>query len=206
MLINNYLFFFYRWHNIHTKHTHAQIENFAMTSVRGNTKSANVRSRNWFFTLNNYTESDIKFFQTLPDCNYVFQQEMGETKTPHLQGVLMFKNARSLGGVKKIHGRAHWEVPRCLSASVSYCCKSDTRFGDIFTNIDLSKYRESDDKQPEVVGAKISYLEMLEAERLRVLALPDNEPVNILTYNDFDLMLAIGKREQEDLSIIYDDE
>jgi len=60
----------------------------------------------------------------------------------------------------------------------------------------------------EIKGAKLSYLEMLENERLRVLSLPDTEPFNIRTYNDFDLMLAIGKREQEanKAEIIYDDE
>lgn len=96
----------------------------------------NARSRNWCFTLNNYTPEDIKIITNL-DCKYVFQEEKGESGTPHLQGLLCFRNAKTLGGVKKILPRAHFEITKNLQASILYCSKEDTRCGDIWSTIPL---------------------------------------------------------------------
>ena len=46
--------------------------------------------KNWVFTLNNYTEDDLaqikRFFETM--CVYgIFETEIGEQGTPHVQGV-----------------------------------------------------------------------------------------------------------------------
>lgn len=98
--------------------------------------NTHTRSRNWCFTLNNYDDEDLKLFQEIPKSKFTFQQETGENGTPHLQGLLMFDNARTLKSMKKIHPRAHWEVCRNIKASQLYCSKKETRTGETFSNMD----------------------------------------------------------------------
>ncbi len=103
----------------------------------GNTVLPPKKARNWCFTLNNYTKSDIaqlhKEKWNINTKQFCFQEEMGTEKVPHLQGVIAYKNARSLLTMKKVNSRAHWEVCRSLKASLAYCSKADTRNGDTFT-------------------------------------------------------------------------
>jgi len=91
-----------------------------------------ARSRNWVFTLNNYTDGDrARIGESLAtQAVYVcYQPEIGESGTPHLQGLVVFANPRALGGVKRlISDRAHLEVMRGTFAEAhAYCCKEDTR-------------------------------------------------------------------------------
>lgn len=63
------------------------------------------RSRNWCFTINNYTEEDVSALADLP-CKYmVYGKEVGESGTPHLQGYVVFATQRTLSATrKKIRG------------------------------------------------------------------------------------------------------
>jgi hypothetical protein len=99
----------------------------------GNTKKPS-RSRAWCFTLNNYTEEDIKFFasDTVDTVKYIFQEETGENGTPHLQGMLYFDNARTFDQMKQIHSKVHWEKTKCIKGSINYCCKQETRTGQVY--------------------------------------------------------------------------
>lgn len=110
-------------------------------SRQGNTKlSANAKSRNWCFTLNNYTEEEIKNLEKL-ECKYIFQEEKGENGTPHLQGLLMFSNAVYFNSVKKMLPRAHIERCKNKVSSIKYCTKPETRVGVIRNNCsELGKY------------------------------------------------------------------
>lgn len=98
-------------------------------------ESKSARSRNWFFTLNNYTALEIKEICKI-DCKYVFQEEKGEKGTPHLQGCLMFENAKSFRVIKKLLKRAHIERVKNKLASIRYCAKVETRVGNVYTNLD----------------------------------------------------------------------
>ena len=93
----------------------------------------------WSFTLNNYNSSNIDdLLNTLNEHKYVFQEETGEQGTPHLQGCVEFKEKLrplSLNLPKEMH----WTKTRNGKASIKYCCKEETRSGEIFTNIKLSK-------------------------------------------------------------------
>lgn len=112
-------------------------------------ESKSARSRNWFFTLNNYTADDIKSITEVKgnDYEFVFQEEKGESGTPHLQGVLMFKNARSFSSVKKLLRRAHLERVKNRLASIRYCTKTETRIGEVYTNLsNLDNLLHSDTK------------------------------------------------------------
>jgi len=76
--------------------------------------------RNWTFTLNNYTDIDMKVLQYM-DCRYlVYGKEIAPTTgTRHLQGYVEFKNPRHLSALRKLHGgdRCHWEVAKGDAAS-----------------------------------------------------------------------------------------
>lgn len=102
---------------------------------RGNTKpSSTVNAcKRWFFTFNNYTDDDVcqmvQKFDVLCD-KYVFQKEVGENGTPHLQGAiwLVVKQRWSAFGLPKT---IHWEPSKGKDEQVvAYCSKLDTRVPD----------------------------------------------------------------------------
>lgn len=100
-----------------------------------------VRARLWSMTLNNWSVPELEELKKLDGkCEYVFQEEKGDEKqTPHLQGMFYFKQPMTLTGMKKINGRAHWEVGKNKFALKAYCSKIDTRVGKIYTNMILGK-------------------------------------------------------------------
>lgn len=104
----------------------------------GNTKGF----RNWFLTLNNYTDNDILTLKSFSNCNYLFQEEMGDLGTPHLQGVFMFKNQKSFESLCNRIPKAHWEVLRSKKFGIEYCKKLKTRCGNVYTNIPNLKIKK----------------------------------------------------------------
>lgn len=103
---------------------------------RGENGNTNHRARKWCFTLNNYTLDDVDtLIRKWKTLNYVFQEETGVTGTQHLQGYVEFNNARWLSALHKEFKRFHWEVMRNEQAAINYCQKSDTRTGNIYSNI-----------------------------------------------------------------------
>jgi len=93
------------------------------------------KARRWCFTVNNYTaveEQCIKALTTDTVQYLICGYERGEEKaTPHLQGAVVWKSARTLTAIKSTHGfeRAHLEVMRGdIGASEEYCSKE----GDFF--------------------------------------------------------------------------
>lgn len=111
------------------------------TRGRGNTKNPtlaneNSRFRNWCFTLNNYVEEDIEHIKSIGK-DYVFQEETGANGTKHLQGLIIFKSAKTFSAVHKLLCRAHIEVCRDVTASIAYCSKQDTRTGNIYVSAQL---------------------------------------------------------------------
>lgn len=91
------------------------------------------KAKNWVFTLNNYTEEELQFFQGLHATNkdvlYVlFGREVGEEGTPHLQGMLCFSKRFTMGNMKRLNPRAHFECTRRLAESVVYCKKDNDFF------------------------------------------------------------------------------
>lgn len=86
------------------------------------------RSRKWCFTLNNYTNEDIKAVNEMK-CRYIIVgKEIGESGTPHLQGYVEYDNAIRMGTLKAIIPRAHLDVARGNSIENKNYCSKD---GDI---------------------------------------------------------------------------
>lgn len=100
----------------------------------------NPRSANWCFTLNNPGEAEVEYIQDLVstgDAKYlVFQHEIGENGTPHLQGTVVLKSIMAMSQVKGLIGaRAHLEITHHIFESIEYCKKDRTRdplFPDVF--------------------------------------------------------------------------
>lgn len=103
----------------------------------GNTNHSRRRVRNWCFTLNNYTDEDISTLTSLTDAQYMFEQEIAPTTgTEHLQGFIIFKNPRTITGLKRILRSAHWEEMKgTIDQNILYCTK-EKEDEEIFTNIE----------------------------------------------------------------------
>lgn len=126
-------------------------ENSSNSSGIGNTNSMPEKddkqkkqispSVHWCFTLNNWKADDATHIHGIcssSSIKYIFQSEVGENGTPHLQGYIQFKKKvrpMSLFNNKSIH----WEKCRSIQASIDYCSKSDTWAGDRWTNIKFPK-------------------------------------------------------------------
>ncbi|GAC77812.1 replication protein, partial [uncultured marine virus] len=98
----------------------------------------NQRSREYVWTLPNYTPGDIaKIAEFSAEyCTYnCFQPELAPTTgTPHLQGYLCLTTPRTLQGVKQTVfntpslQRVHLEIARGSKDQCrDYCCKDETR-------------------------------------------------------------------------------
>lgn len=83
------------------------------------------RSRAWCFTLNNYEEPDYAAIALLGAQYTIYGKEIGESGTPHLQGYVYFKTARTLASLKKKLPRAHWEVRKGSHGQASEYCRKD---------------------------------------------------------------------------------
>lgn len=91
---------------------------------------AQKRTRNWTWTLNNYTDGDIKIWCE-PDTQIrymVFGKETCPTTgTPHLQGFVIFHNPKTFSQVKAFFGdRFHIEQSQGNpSQNIAYCTKDE---------------------------------------------------------------------------------
>lgn len=106
--------------------------NHRSTEARGGV--GNTRLRHAVFTYNNYpdnAEQELRDICTDPRVLFcVFQKEIGEeTKTPHLQGYIQFKNRLAFKTVKNLLPRTvHFEAARGTPTEArAYCTKTDTR-------------------------------------------------------------------------------
>ena len=80
----------------------------------------------WSFTFNNYDEKNIETILQYFKLNckeYYFQEEVGESGTPHLQGSIELKTRKRLTELKKLNEKIHWEATRNIDASNKYCQK-----------------------------------------------------------------------------------
>jgi len=89
-----------------------------------------LRSRDWCFTLNNYKPTDEALLQQI-DSKYLIygREEAPTTGTPHLQGYIYFKEAKTGSAVVKIMPRATAIFKRNspdLDKAIDYCTKNGT--------------------------------------------------------------------------------
>lgn len=94
-----------------------------------------MTARRYVFTINNYTEEEESAIFTLPDVEPSVKgvgagREVGESGTPHLQGVLFLNAPKRLGAVKAFPGmqRAHLEVMRGTVKQAEDYAKKDGQY------------------------------------------------------------------------------
>jgi len=86
------------------------------------------KSRNYCFTINNYSAEEAVYALEI-ECTYVVVgHEIGECGTPHLQGFVMFPNAKTMKAVSKLLPRAHLEVAKGTPIQAMVYCKKDKEF------------------------------------------------------------------------------
>jgi hypothetical protein len=87
------------------------------------------RGRRWFFTWNNHTKESINTLLNIKGLKkYVIQEEISASDTPHLQGHMIFKDAKKFSTMKN-HANIHWELTKNKYAATKYCTKLDTSTG-----------------------------------------------------------------------------
>lgn len=91
----------------------------------------NPRCRCWCFTLNNYSEDEVTQLHTTFElcADFAAQEEISKEGTPHIQGYLYFKDAKTFTCVKALIPRAHIETARKAVAARIYCLKKRSRNG-----------------------------------------------------------------------------
>ncbi len=99
----------------------------------GNTRPQISPAKHWCFTHNNYTEEDIKewkdiFRQGKLDA-LVFQTEVGELGTPHLQGCLSFKTKGRPKGLHSSKKPSFRKKKGTVIEMRRYCYKTETYDG-----------------------------------------------------------------------------
>ncbi len=84
------------------------------------------RTRNWCFTINNWTPELYDDVIALTNYKYLIMgKEIGEkTKTPHIQGFIVFKYQKTLTQVRRSLPRAHLTAANgTVGQNVEYCSK-----------------------------------------------------------------------------------
>jgi len=91
----------------------------------------------WFFTWNNYPSNAIETLESTfkKICTkYIFQKEVGENGTPHIQGTIELKKAGRYSEFC-LPKEIHWEKTRNAKKAFEYCSKDETRVGtEIFSS------------------------------------------------------------------------
>lgn len=101
-----------------------------------------TKSRSWTYTLNNFTEDEIKKLEELPVLIHYCGKEKGEKDTPHLQGYITFDNHKRLSALKKINSRIHWEIAKGDEADNFIYCLKD---GNTIINVNNKKQGQRTD-------------------------------------------------------------
>lgn len=97
------------------------------------------RSRNWCFTLHNYTDEDEEIFKNIK-CRYIIygREVCPTTQRKHLQGYIQYDNQRTLTAIKKSLGlpKIHLEISNGSSEDNKTYCSKDN---DVYERGDCKK-------------------------------------------------------------------
>lgn len=105
----------------------------------GNTKPSpsNNQLKKWFFTFNNFDEINIEilklYFNSICE-KWIFQEEIGENGTKHLQGAIWLKKRMRWSEFdfrnEKCNKKIHWEKTKGTDQQViDYCSKTESWTG-----------------------------------------------------------------------------
>lgn len=112
------------------------------TSSSPPTKSRGSQLINHFFTFNNYNDHEggdpnnvYNILKNHPKVlKFVFQEEVGEEGTPHLQGNVICKPKQACRWSEfGLSNAIHWEKTRKEKNAMEYCQKDETRAGKTYS-------------------------------------------------------------------------
>lgn len=84
--------------------------------------------RNVIFTWNNFDEDFKERIASWGASYAIYQHEVGEEGTPHIQGYLEFNKKMRMSALKKLHPTVHWEKRQgTQQQAINYCSKEDSR-------------------------------------------------------------------------------
>lgn len=139
-----------------------------------------LRSRGWFLTINNFSPEDEANIINIEADKYIYQEEVGNSGTPHLQVFLYFKNPVDNTTIHRWFPKAHIEVAKNNKESIKYCSKEDTRIrGPYVKNIELPK--------------KINIIEVFKPWQEEIIKLINEEPDYRTIYWYYDYVGNTGK-------------
>jgi len=156
-------------------------ENLAEGNTSSSAKKQVSCAIKWCFTLNNFTEKDINDLCSSFSSNcesYIFENEIGEEGTPHLQGFIIFEKKRRPDELK-LSKAIHWE--KCKGTkqdNILYCSKD---------------YRE------KVSGTKVYKSGNINIPKPLKLITPDRE------YQKFILKICEDEPSERDVYWFYDE-
>lgn len=112
------------------------------------------KRRDYCYTLNNYTDDELVQLRII-GCEYhVMGKEVGEKGTPHIQGYIRFRNARSFNAVRKLIDR--WHLIECRGSAadnIAYCTK-DGNYEEIGTRPKQGKRVDLDKIKNDIIEGK----------------------------------------------------
>jgi hypothetical protein len=122
---------------------------------------ANTKAQTWLCTLNNPDMGDEQFYEFLCGLEsvkyFIFQRERGEeTGTEHLQFYIEFEFARHFKTVKKVlpHGTHIEQRKGTKKQARQYCCKPETRIGQVYEHGELIEERQRTDLHNIIAAIK----------------------------------------------------
>lgn len=157
------------------------------------------RFRNFLFTWNNYNDDSEKYLRSLAGVTYCCGgYEVGESGTRHIQGYIVFKNAKTKSAVIKIMPGCHITVAETVEQGVAYCKKDGVFFEFGVTPEssnpgvrsveryqkawDLAKEGKIDEVDADIRVRSYSTLRRIRADYPPPVELLDGEPDNLWIY------------------------
>lgn len=127
------------------------------------------RYRNFIFTYNNYGTAGEELIKGLPRVRYLIygRETAPTTGTAHLQGYVVFANARTLSGLRSVLPGVHIEVARGSHGQCrEYCAKDGDfyEFGDLPAELADAGAREKERWSHALQAAKDGKVEEIPAD------------------------------------------
>lgn len=100
------------------------------TKTKSQTKKRETACKNWCFTLNNWNQAEYDALILLLKMDqFIIGKEIGENKTPHLQGFVIFDKKKRMSECKEFNKRIHWEPCKgSINSNIAYCSKDGDYF------------------------------------------------------------------------------
>lgn len=123
-----------------------------------------MSNKNWVFTFNNYEGKEEEFSTALKQHAkyFIIGHEMGEQKTPHLQGFVSFIKTHRLASLKKLFAKEiHWEPKKGTKQQAIDYCKKEGMYIE-FGDSGQQGHRTDCDRFMELVPKKRTFREICE--------------------------------------------